>query len=206
MGCGESKPLGLRPIHEHAAPDAAETSTKSRRKFSKLLAARALACMKQFDSGGISDMHGCVKAGHIKFLRIDWVLNQPEDWVLCRRQDLETLKPSPFLDTQTALALLADAPRAIASVSYAWAAFGAPDPTGSRLRATKAFLRAHPELELVGLFWDYCRYVPPRAASPPPPAALPPPPLIDCMDPSAACCRDLTAHQTSKRASTRRFT
>ena len=117
----------------------------------------ALAALRGFDE----KLRAAVAAGHIRVLRVTWLLKQPKSWRVLRRQDLEMLEAAgerPFLSAEEAVALIDSGSRALGVLSYGWLQPGSPDPNGEHLRIVRRFLTTMSKsgTPLRGLFWDYC--------------------------------------------------
>ena len=85
--------------------------------------------------------------GAVRLLSVAWLLAQPEDYVLQRRQDLP---PEAFVSCADAARLLDD--ERVAVLSYKWLSAPHSDPAGFHMRAVRHFLygtRYH------ALFWDF---------------------------------------------------
>ena len=72
-----------------------------------------------------------LRQGDIRLLRPSWVLQQPSDYRVQRRQDLEALEragatPSPLLTSQEAVSLVRRGVRAVGVISYGWLSPGEP--------------------------------------------------------------------------------
>ena len=117
----------------------------------------ALAALRGFDE----KLRAAVAAGHIRVLRVTWLLKQPKSWRVLRRQDLEMLEAAgerPFLSAEEAVALIDSGSRALGVLSYGWLQPGSPDPNGEHLRIVRRFLTTMSKsgTRLRGLFGDYC--------------------------------------------------
>jgi hypothetical protein len=83
--------------------------------------------------------------GDIRLVRTAWVLDQPAEYVMPRRQELERLErsgasPSPLLSPEEAVALVRRGTRSAGVLSHPWFAPGNPDPMGFKVRIMrKAF-------------------------------------------------------------------
>lgn len=96
--------------------------------------------------------------GVIRFVRTEWLLQQPADFRMVRRQALEQLErhfavDSPLLQPAEAVALVRQGARSVAVLSYGWLTPADPDPAGKRVAAVKHALQACPHLKAV--FWEY---------------------------------------------------
>ena len=97
-------------------------------------------------------------AGAIRLVRVLWLLQQPDDYRIQNRQQLEQLErdgasPSPLLSPDEAVALVRRCARAAGSLTYGWLSPPHPDPAGTRTRVVRAALEANGYIE--ALFWDY---------------------------------------------------
>ena len=95
--------------------------------------------------------------GAIRLLRVEWVQQQPDDFKMPRRQELEALEqsgasPSPLLTPQEAVALIRRGDRCVGVLTYGWLSPGDPDPAGSRIVVLR---RALTGLAIEALFWDF---------------------------------------------------
>lgn len=93
----------------------------------------------------------------IRLLRVDWLLDQPENYRMQRRQDLEKLQAvdrgqSPLLCGNEAVALVRNGAREVGALSYGWLLPWDPDPTGERMVLLRRVLRERPYIK--ALFWD----------------------------------------------------
>ena len=102
----------------------------------------------------------------IRLLRVEWLLAQPEDYKIQRRQELEKLERadrglSPLLTGEEAAALIRNGVREVGALSYGWLLPWDPDPTGERLRLLQRVLKEKPYIKAI--FWDQATlYQPPR--------------------------------------------
>ena len=102
----------------------------------------------------------------VRLLRVEWLLAQPEDYKIPRRQELEKLEPddrglSPFLTGEEAADLIRNGAREVGALSYGWLLPWDPDPTGERLRLLQRVLKQRPGIKAI--FWDQATlYQPPR--------------------------------------------
>jgi len=87
-------------------------------------------------------------AGHLKLLDVPWLLNQPDNYILQRCQDLPS---EAFLDGASAAEGLR-VPQSIVVLSYGWLTKQHPDPNGHHMLRVRLFLQ---KIRRVGLFWDY---------------------------------------------------
>ena len=93
----------------------------------------------------------------IRLLRVAWLLDQPDDYRMQRRQDLERLERddqgmSPLLCGTEAASLMRNGKREVGALSYGWLMPWDPDPTGSRMVLLRRVLKARPYIK--ALFWD----------------------------------------------------
>ena len=61
--------------------------------------------------------------GDIRLLRSEWLLEQPEGYILPRRQELEELEKqgqSPLLSCEEAVALIKRGDRSVGALTYRW--------------------------------------------------------------------------------------
>ena len=79
-----------------------------------------------------------LKDGTIKLLSLQWLLAQPPDYIVARRQDLPE---EAFVKKDDAVSLLADG--RVAAISYRWIERGHPDPEGWHMQALRKFLCAN---------------------------------------------------------------
>ena len=99
-------------------------------------------------------------------LRVEWLLDQPDDYKMQRRQDLEKLEHagrgvSPLLRGKEAVAFLRNGEREIGALSYGWLLPWDPDPTGARMILLRQVLTERTYIK--ALFWDQATlYQPPR--------------------------------------------
>ena len=154
-------------------------------QHSQALAAKhsqALAALGALDEPLVAPL----QRGDILLLRASWLKEQPADWRLVRRQELEQRHgQAPFLPTGEAAALIRRGRRETAVVSHGvcspprpdpanrgstplhhpvagWLEPGCPDQLGTRLALLRAFLTAHPEI--IAVFFDYSSlFQPPRS-------------------------------------------
>ena len=99
-------------------------------------------------------------AGHIRLLRVAWLLAQPVGYRIQRRQELEALEESgaeqPLLRPEEAAALVRRGDRSAGALTYGWLCPGEPDPAGSRVTLVRTALEENTHIE--GLFWEcVCR-------------------------------------------------
>jgi len=81
------------------------------------------------------NLSGVLGDGTIRLISIDWLLSQPEEFVLSRRQ---ALPPEAHVSPAMAIACLNSGK--IAALSYRWLEELHPDPNGFHLRALRNFL------------------------------------------------------------------
>ena len=106
-----------------------------------------------------------LERGDIRLLRVEWLLAQPDDFRMQRRQDLEMLEQqgglSPLLSPKEAVALLRNGRREIGALTYGWILLWDPDPTGARMVLLRRVLKQRKYIK--ALFWDQATlYQPPR--------------------------------------------
>ena len=109
----------------------------------------------------------------IRLLCRVWLLAQPDDYRLPRRQDLEKLQEKlerdgatllPFLSGSDAVVLIRNAAREVGALSYGWLLPTDADPTGERLAILRDALKKQPHLK--ALFIDQATlYQPPRSSA-----------------------------------------
>ena len=93
-------------------------------------------------------------SGDIALVRSAWLLAQPEDYRIVRRQDLQPLGAlSPLLEPDEAVRLLRKGRRNVGALTYGWPTAGNADPTGHRARLLRRALRERPDIEAI--FWDF---------------------------------------------------
>ena len=106
-----------------------------------------------------------LKSEDIRLLRTEWLLAQPENYGVQRRQDLEAIEKrgeSPLLSSTEAVDLIRNGRREVAVLSYGWLLSWDCDPTRGRLALLRAALQQRPHLKAV--FWDQATlYQPPRS-------------------------------------------
>jgi len=94
----------------------------------------------------------------------EWLLAQPDDYRLQKRQDLEERESrgeSPLLHGHEAVALIRKGKRQVGVLSYGWLLPWEADPTGERLGILRRVLHEHPYIK--ALFIDQATlYQPPR--------------------------------------------
>ena len=102
----------------------------------------------------------------IRLLRVEWLLAQPANFKMQRRQDLEQIEradsgQSPLLVGTESAALIRSGKRQVAGLSYGWLLPWDPDPTGERTALLRRALSERPHI--TALFWDQATlYQPPR--------------------------------------------
>ena len=121
----------------------------------------ALQLLSQLDE---QKLIRALESEDIRLGRRDWLLAQPDDYRLQKRQDLEERErrgESPLLRGHEAVALIRNGKREVGVLSYGWLLPWEADPTGERLGVLRDALRAHPHLK--ALFVDQATlYQPPR--------------------------------------------
>ena len=80
------------------------------------------------------DLPSRLRDGSLRLLRVEWLLAQPSDWVLERRQDLPE---TAFWSPADALRLLTE--RRVAALSYRWLGATQNDPARFHLNAVLAY-------------------------------------------------------------------
>jgi len=98
-------------------------------------------------NGSLEDV---LKFGTIVLLRVDWLLAQPEGYVLDRRQDL---KPEATVPEDQAVELLRAGK--VAALSYRWLEHHHPDPKGWHLRALRKFFEKDAHRRWTAIMIDY---------------------------------------------------
>ena len=83
--------------------------------------------------------------GDIRLVRTAWALAQPADYVMPRRQELESLErsgasPSPLLSPEEAVAVIRRGTRSAGVLSHPWFAPDNPDPMGFKVRIVREAL------------------------------------------------------------------
>ena len=95
--------------------------------------------------------------GHVRLVRVKWLLAQPLEFRLVRRQELEALEAgaalSPLLTPDEAVALVRKGGRGVGVASHPWLSAGDPDPAGERVRLLCRALEERPYIE--ALFFDF---------------------------------------------------
>ena len=109
---------------------------------------------------------GALECEDLRLLRVEWLLGQPVDYKLQRRQELEKPEladpgPSPLLSGAEVVALIRKGNREVGALSYGWLLPWDPDPTGARMTLLRSALVERPHIK--ALFWDQATlYQPPR--------------------------------------------
>lgn len=93
----------------------------------------------------------------IRLLRVEWLLAQPANFKMRRRQELEELERahtglSPLLVGTESATLIRNGKRQVAGLSYGWLLPWDPDPTGERTALLRRALSERPHIK--ALFWD----------------------------------------------------
>jgi len=94
-----------------------------------------------------------LRSGAIRLLSAKWLLQQPDGFVIRRRQDLPEEAFVPVL----LAAELPDTWDAMVVISYGWLTKEHPDPQGFHMRSLRIYLSLHrssPQTT-VGVFWDF---------------------------------------------------
>ena len=97
-----------------------------------------------------------LRRGDIRLLRVAWLMERPDGYIMERRQELEAREregESPLLSTQEAAELVRRGDRSVGAFTYGWLSPGNPDPLGARLAVLRSALAQLPHIE--GLFWDF---------------------------------------------------
>ena len=134
------------------APPAAELSAPSAEREG--LTPGTYEALTQLDDRLVAEL----EASTIRLVRSAWLIQQPADFQMPYRQELEALEeqgesPSPLLSADEAVALVRRGRRAVAVLSHGWLSPGNPDPACARLHVVQGALGIYPHLE--ALFWDY---------------------------------------------------
>ena len=96
-----------------------------------------------------------LRRGDIRLGRSTWLLAQPADFKMPRRQELEALEmagESPLFNPDEAVALIRKGDRRVATLTYGWCMGGDPDPDGARVKVVRRALEDCSFLE--GYFWE----------------------------------------------------
>ena len=93
----------------------------------------------------------------IRLVSSEWVLAQPVDFRMLRRQKLEALEHSgarsPLLNASEAVALIKRGDRSVGAMTYGWLTPDDPDPLGERIEVLRD---AHTQLpHIKAFFWDF---------------------------------------------------
>ena len=167
MGCGASS---VKP----EAPDPGPAVIAVAPRGSALIvdgciSTEALRVLSQLDEQRLIKV---LLALDIRLLCREWLLAQPNDYRLERRQVLEELQKKlereestllPFLSGQAAVELIRNAAREVGALSYGWLLPTDADPTGERLAILKDALKKQPHIK--ALFIDQATlYQPPRSS------------------------------------------
>ena len=95
--------------------------------------------------------------GDICLVRTEWLLAQPDDYRIERRQALEALEHknglSPLLTPAEAVALVRKGTRGVGVASHGWLSAGNPDPSSARMKVLRRALRERRHIE--ALFFDF---------------------------------------------------
>ena len=100
-----------------------------------------------------------LRAGDIRLLRSEWLLQQPDDYLLESRQDLEAREkagatPTPLLSPEEAVEVVSRGNRSAGTLTYPWVTDAHPDPMGARKRILCSSLCEHRYIACV--FIDQC--------------------------------------------------
>ena len=100
---------------------------------------------------------GVLEKEAIRLVRATWFCQQPPDFKMPMRQELEELEkrggqPSPLLQADEAVALVRKGNRGVGVLSYPWLSPGDPDPEGRRVQVLQRTLAVRPHLE--AFFWE----------------------------------------------------
>jgi len=107
--------------------------------------------------------------GDIRLLLAEWLLLQPEEYLIQNRQELEKLEkagesPSPLLTSEEAVQLIRQCNRGVGGLSYGWLSPRHPDPAGKRVKVVRQALRHERYSYIKGFFWE-CALPPAHASS-----------------------------------------
>ena len=95
-----------------------------------------------------------LERGDIRLVRSDWLLAQPEEYRIVRRQDLAPVGGvPPHLSPEEAAGLIRQGRRCVGVLTYGWPTAGNPDPTGSRVAALRRALEERRDIQ--AFFWDF---------------------------------------------------
>lgn len=114
------------------------------------------------------DIKELIVSGAVRLLDAAWLRTESENFVMKRRQRMEADESEgsfqPYLSTEQALNALSRGNRGVGVLSYGWAKYGNPDPSGGRYRALRNALKHDCRCkDISALFWDYpCLYQWPR--------------------------------------------
>ena len=106
------------------------------------------AVLTELDTGLVA----VLRTGAIRLLRPSWLLSQPLEYHMGRRQALEEVD-SALLSPDEAVELLQRSDRSIGVLTYGWLMSGDPDPMGARVTAVRDALVQLPTVK--ALFWDF---------------------------------------------------
>ena len=93
--------------------------------------------------------------GDIRLVRSSWLLNQPVNYHMARRQELEKLSgaDSPLISCDDAVQYVRRGDRCVGALTYGWNTLGDPDPTGQRLAVMRKALTEHTHIK--AFFWEF---------------------------------------------------
>ena len=137
-------------VHAPLAPE--ERASSEGPSSGKGVSIEALQLLSQLDE---QKLIKALESEDIRLGRREWLLAQPDDYRLQKRQDLEERErdgESPLLRGHEAVALIRNGQREVGVLSYGWLLPWEADPTGERLGVLRDALRAHPHLK--ALFID----------------------------------------------------
>jgi len=103
-------------------------------------------------------LSGALRKGLVRVIRCDFLLAQPDGWLLRRLQDLRGMDGA-LVEPHAAAALLGRADRSIIALSHCWLSKAHPDPFGQQLAAVRGYLQQLRERgslpDDAAIFWDY---------------------------------------------------
>ena len=148
------------PVHAPLTSKEKRASSEER-SSDRSVSIEALKLLSELDEQKLIQ---ALESEDIRLGRRDWLLEQPDDYRLERRQKLEERErngESPLFRGHEAVALIRNGKREVGVLSYGWLLPWEADPTGERLVILRRALRAHPYIK--ALFIDQATlYQPPR--------------------------------------------
>ena len=100
---------------------------------------------------------GVLRRLAVRLVSSEWVLAQPADFRMLRRQDLEAIERSgtgaPLLSAADAVALIERGDRSVGALTYGWLTPCDPDPLGARIEVLRAALIQLPHIK--AFFGDF---------------------------------------------------